>query len=225
METIVKNFHLLNGILSEENLDLLTHGALQYRKFARISFKILSVSDGTIKVQTVQGKTPQGNFADEETLIQRTKELFGKFLPNYKIIVNATEYRESPAEQVTPEFIRHNMTELKIKVKDLVSDTGIDRANIAAWMNGNRDMSQPVKALLYYYFLNRRRDITRREHTPPSLFTARIEDDTYKTLLLTPMHDYENGPFRVPLGEGAKGTIEHFFNTVQDGKQIILKGG
>ncbi|MBO9617343.1 MAG: hypothetical protein J7619_31970 [Dyadobacter sp.] len=152
METIVKNVHLLNGLLSEETLKLLSHGALQYRKFARISFKVLSVDDTTIKVQTVQSKSPHENYADESTLVDRTKDLFSRFLPDHRIIVNPSVYRESPAEKVTPEFIRHNMTELSIKVKELVADTGIDRANIAAWMNGNREMSQPVKAMFYYYF-------------------------------------------------------------------------
>ncbi|UFH52530.1 hypothetical protein [Spirosoma sp. KNUC1025] len=152
METIIKNIHLLSNMLSETDLEKLTAGALQHRKFSRITFKVLSVATDAIKVQVVQEKTPQENYASEETLIERAKELFGRFFPDRRIIVNATVYRPNVTEQVTPEYIRHQMTEKKIKVKDIVADTGIDKSNISAWMNGIREMSQPVKAMFYYYF-------------------------------------------------------------------------
>lgn len=150
METIIKNIHLISQ-LDDLTLEKLTHGALQHQKFSRIVFKILSVDDKSIKIQTSQNKSPHENYADEKTLVERTKELFSRFLPDLKIIVNAAPYKENPTAQVTPEYIRHAMTENQIKVKDIVADTGIDKTNISAWVNGTRDMSQPVKAMFYYY--------------------------------------------------------------------------
>lgn len=152
METIIKNIHLVKDLLSESDLEKLNAGALQHRKFSRITFKILSVDDKSIKVQAVQGKTPQENYADADTLRLRTKELFSRFLPDRHVMTHVTTYTPNVTEQVTPEYIRNRMTELKIKVKHIVADTGIDQTNISAWMNGLREMSQPVKAMFYYYF-------------------------------------------------------------------------
>jgi DNA-binding Xre family transcriptional regulator len=39
-----------------------------------------------------------------------------------------------------------------VKFNDLVTDTGLDKTNISAWVNGKRDMSQIVKAMFYFYF-------------------------------------------------------------------------
>jgi len=155
METIIKNIHLVKDLINEADLQKLENGALQHRKFSRITFKVLSVTDKTIKIQAIQGKSPQENYANEETLIQRGKDLFSRFLPDQKIIVNAVTYKDNPTEKVTPEYLRHAMTEYKVKVKDIVADTGIDKTNVSAWVNGTREMSQPVRAMFYYYFLNK----------------------------------------------------------------------
>lgn len=151
METIVKNVHLIAGLLAPDEAAKLDAGALQHRKFSRITFKILSVETKTLKIQAVQAKSPHENYADAETLILRTRELFSRFFPDYKIIVNAVPYKENPTAQVTPEYIRNAMTEYHIKVKDIVAETGIDKTNVSAWVQGTRAMSQPVRAMFYYY--------------------------------------------------------------------------
>lgn len=35
--------------------------------------------------------------------------------------------------------------------KDIMDETGIDKSNVSAWVNGTRTMSQPVRAMFYYY--------------------------------------------------------------------------
>lgn len=36
-------------------------------------------------------------------------------------------------------------------MKDIMIDTGIDKTNLSAWLSGARVMSQPVKAMFYFY--------------------------------------------------------------------------
>ena len=151
METIVKNVHLIRELTTPENIAKLEAGALQYRKFARITFKVVSVDDKILHIHTVQTKSPHENHADEERLILRTKELFLHFFPEYKIEVTAIPYQANPTEKVTPEYIREAMNSYDIKVKDIVDETGIDKSNVSAWENGTRSMSQPVRAMFYYY--------------------------------------------------------------------------
>lgn len=151
METIIKNIHLVRDLTTFENVRKLEIGALQHRKFARITFKILSVRERILEIQTIQTKSPHQNHADEDLLILRTKELFSHFFPEYEIVVTAIPYQPNPTEQVTPEYIRDAMTSYDIKVKDIVEETGIDKSNVSAWVNGTRTMSQPVRAMFYYY--------------------------------------------------------------------------
>lgn len=151
METIIKNIHLVRDLTTFENVRKLEIGALQHRKFARITFKILSVRERILEIQTIQTKSPHENHADEDLLILRTKELFAHFFPEYEIVVTAIPYQANPTEQVTPEYIRDAMTSYDIKVKDIVEETGIDKSNVSAWVNGTRTMSQPVRAMFYYY--------------------------------------------------------------------------
>lgn len=151
METIIKNIHLIKDLATSENIRKLEIGALQHRKFARITFKVLSVQEGILAIQTIQTKSPHENHADEERLILRTKELFLHFFPEYKIEVTAIPYQANPTERVTPEYIREAMNSYDIKVKDIVDETGIDKSNVSTWVNGTRSMSQPVRAMFYYY--------------------------------------------------------------------------
>jgi hypothetical protein len=160
METIVKNIHLIRELTTSENIAKLETGALQYRKFARITFKVVSVADKILHIHTAQTRSPHENHADEDRLILRTKELFSHFFPDYEIVVTAIPYQANPTEKVTPEYIREAMTSYHIKVKDIVDETGIDKSNVSAWVNGTRSMSQPVRAMFYYYIWQKAAVIT-----------------------------------------------------------------
>lgn len=158
METIIKNIHNLVPFITENQLEKLEEGALQYRRFARISFKIVALGHTPNKVLTItievrQDKSPSENYLKAAELHQRAKDLFKPYLPEDVLFYsNALPYVESPTEKVTPEYLRHFMTEYKIRIKDIVADTGLDKSNVSAWVNGTRDMSQIVKAMFYYYF-------------------------------------------------------------------------
>lgn len=152
----IKNIHKIAGLLDESAIQKLEAGAAQHKRYSNIEFKILSVSDNDIVVQVVQDKHLSGNYADQKTLAQRGKELFKTFFPDYDIHAHATVYFEPPSSVVTPEWIEKQMTEYSVKIKDLVKETGIDKTNLSAWINGLREMSQPVKAMFYYIFENKK---------------------------------------------------------------------
>jgi hypothetical protein len=152
----IKNLHkIVNLFEDESSIDKVETGAALHRRMSNIEFKILSVSDNDIVVQVAQGKHLSGNYADQKTLAQRGKELFKPFFPTYDIHVHATEYFEPATSAVTPEWINKQMTDHGIKLKDLVKETGIDKTNLSAWINGLREMSQPVKAMFYFFFEKR----------------------------------------------------------------------
>jgi hypothetical protein len=145
----VKNLHKIEHLLSSEDQKKLEYGAFLHKRHSRILFKIKAVNDSKITIRTSQSKSPAENYADKERLIQRTRELFGKFLPGYKIHVHPIEYKIPPVDEATPKWISQHMSENHIRVKDIANLTGIDDSNISAWINDLRPMSQPVKAMFY----------------------------------------------------------------------------
>ena len=51
---------------------------------------------------------------------------------------------------VTPEWVQKKLKEKGIQQVDICKETGIERGNLSAWVNGAKPMSQPVKAMFYY---------------------------------------------------------------------------
>jgi hypothetical protein len=138
--------------LPEKDRVKLEAGAALHRKMSNITFKILEVTDKAIIIRVTQGKHLSGNYADKKTLVDRTRELFGKFFPDKKIHPQAIPYVANPITEIDGEWVKEKMEELDIGVNDVVKDTGVDKTNISAWANSTRPMSQPVKAMFYYYF-------------------------------------------------------------------------
>ena len=152
MSTII-NIEKLQNLIDETGMAKLDAAAAMHKKQSNIEFKILTVEENTLTVATEQGKTNSGKYANLKTLIKRTHEVFDNFLPpSFKLEVQPTEYLESPAATVTPDWINKKMLEKEIRIKQIAFDTGIDRTDLSAWINGLRPMSQIVKAMFFYYF-------------------------------------------------------------------------
>lgn len=152
MSTIL-NIETLQDIIDETAMARLDAGALVHKKQSNIEFNILTVEGNVLTVATEQGKTSSGKYANLKTLIKRAHEVFDNFLPpSFKLEVQPTEYLESPAATVTPDWINKKMLEREIRIKQIAFDTGIDRTDLSAWITGQRAMGQIVKAMFYYYF-------------------------------------------------------------------------
>jgi len=152
MGTII-DIEKLQEIIGETGLSKLDAAAAMHKKQSNIEFKILAVEENLLTIATEQGKTSSGKYANLKTLIKRTHEVFDNFLPpSFKLEVEPTEYLESPAATVTPDWINKKMLEKEIRIKQIAFDTGIDRTDLSAWITGQRPMGQIVKAMFYYYF-------------------------------------------------------------------------
>lgn len=150
---VIKNLALVT--LPEKELALLEHGALQYRRYSNIQFKVLQVNGKEMWIKVYQDRHLSENYISEEDLKDRAKELFGRFLPDYTIHAYAIPYAPHPINQITEEWILDQFSKKPMSVKDLVEATGIDNTNLSAWINGKRPMSQPVKAMFYYLIVAR----------------------------------------------------------------------
>ena len=152
----IKNLKVLARSLKPEQINRLEAGANLHKRHANIEFKILKYANHKISIEVAQEKHLAKNYADMKTLIERTKQLFQTTLPaNTEIIVHAIPYTEHPISNIDAGWLDKQMTDKHINLKDIVEDTGLDKSNISAWRNDKRPMSQIVKTMFYYYFLNK----------------------------------------------------------------------
>ena len=142
----------LHSLLSQDQLEKLDKAAQRHTTESNMSFVVLSATEKEIQVETTQGETKSGKYATEATLINRTKELFAKILPNVKFVINPVPFAPSPASTVTTAWLENQMEKKGIRIKQIAFDAGIDRESISDWVTGKRPMSQLVKAMFYFYF-------------------------------------------------------------------------
>lgn len=146
----LKNIHYLS--LNEEDKKNLDKSAGVYAANANITFKVLKADEEELVVEVRQGKNPKDKYLQVSELIKRAKDLFGHFFPDHNIHVRPSPYKRPPVDQVDPDWITDRMNKSGISLKQIEEDTGVDKTNLSAWINGKRPMSQPVKAMFYLYF-------------------------------------------------------------------------
>lgn len=151
---IIKNIHKVRSITTTEAIEKLEFGAKLYQRHSRIEFKILSEDSGVVTIRTTQSKSPAENYLTQTDLIQRTKDLFGPAFTGRDIHVHAVIYSPSPVDEVDVVWIKDKMNLHKRGLKDLVKDTGIDKASLSAIINEHVGLSQSMKGMFYYYFLS-----------------------------------------------------------------------
>lgn len=137
--------------LTPEQLEKLEKAAQRHADTSNISFTILSYSENELAIEVVQGETKSGKYATEATLTSRSKELFGKHLPNTQLNISPATYAPSPASTVTIAWLEQKMQQKGVRIKQIAFETGIDKEAISDWVTGRKAMGQIVKAMFYFY--------------------------------------------------------------------------
>lgn len=148
----IKNIHKLDldaGLTAKLN-----EGAKLFSHHANITFKILSVDLPKVIIEARQEKNSLEQYLSVAQLIDRAKEFFG-IIPDTVIHIHPIPYDPPDVDIVDPDWILSQMSRHKVAIKHLEKETGIAKSNLSAWVNGLRPMSQPVRAMFYYYFLRR----------------------------------------------------------------------
>lgn len=112
-----------------------------YKK-AGISIEVLD--DSTVKVS--QTRLVNGYILNQKELIERGKDIY----PDKKIIPVVFSLN---VEDITLDWIEAKMTEFGIKRNDLIKQLAIDRSSLSLIMSGKRELSKPMRATFFYYFL------------------------------------------------------------------------
>ena len=123
--------------------------------YKRAGIRLEVLDDDTVKVS--QTKLINGYILNQKQLIERGKDVY----PNKKIIPVVFSLN---VEDITLEWIESKMDEFGIKRNDLIKQLAIDRSSLSLIMSGKRELSKPMRATFFYYFLTYELNRDFREH-------------------------------------------------------------
>lgn len=149
---LIKNLHLLEDDLRPGDLDKMEVAASAHQRYSSITFKVVELKPDKVIFQITQGKSAAGNYQNQKRLIEIVHETYDRFFPGRKVQVHAIPFVESPANVVTDKWVNEKMLEKGIKLKQISEETGIDKTQLSSLITGDRPLSQPMKALFWYYF-------------------------------------------------------------------------
>ncbi len=108
--------------------------------------------DGTTATLTItQANLINGYILSNKELYDRAKEMFfGVDEIKFKIIPSVFSLN---IDNITIQWIECKMSEFGINRKDLVKQLAIDKSSLSLILSGNRELSKPMRATFFYYFL------------------------------------------------------------------------
>lgn len=112
--------------------------------YNRLGINIEPLEDGTVKV--TQSRLINGYILNQKQLIERGKEIY----PDAKIIPVVYSLN---VDDITIDWIESKMREFGIKRNDLIKQLAIDRSSLSLVLSGKRELSKPMRATFFYYFL------------------------------------------------------------------------
>jgi hypothetical protein len=83
---------------------------------------------------------------NQKQLIERAKELY----PDAKIVPVVFSL---DVDGINLEWIENKMNEFGIKRNDLIKQLAIDKSSLSLIISGKRELSEPMRATFFYYFL------------------------------------------------------------------------
>lgn len=123
--------------------------------YRRMGIDVELLDDGAVKV--TQSRLINGYILNQKQLIERGKDLY----PDAKIIPVAYSLN---VDAITLDWIESQMKEFGIKRNDLIKQLAIDRSSLSLIMSGKRELSKPMRATFFYYFLTYELNRDFREH-------------------------------------------------------------
>lgn len=153
MANIIKNLHLLADIISEADKALMEQAAKAHGMHNNITFKFMAIEDKKVSLRVTQDRNVNGSHFPAKRLIEIGRETFGRFFPGCKIIVHPVTYQEPMVNKVDDKWIRKKMESTGVKLKTIQAETGIDYTYLSSITSGSDPLSQPMKAMFWYYFI------------------------------------------------------------------------
>ena len=154
----MKGIEKLEAIAPEQK-KLLETSELNYKRFARIYFEVLSYDGNGVIVKTWQMENPAEKYLSSKELIDRARDVFTVVVPESKIHVRPVPYKKDDLKNLTVQSINAKIEELGLKPKDLVKLLDIDKSSLSLILSGERELSKANKAMFYYFFKSLEKEV------------------------------------------------------------------
>lgn len=127
-----------------------TKGSLAWERvlaqYRASGIHIEELGEGQIRI--TQRELVNGYILNQRELIARARQLYPS--STFKIIPVTFPL---DTNSITPEWIREQVEYYGLKPKDLMHQLGLNQSSVSLILSGKRPMSNPMRALFYYYFL------------------------------------------------------------------------
>ncbi|MDR1553345.1 MAG: hypothetical protein LBS69_07785 [Prevotellaceae bacterium] len=139
--------------LTKEQKELLETSERNYKRFARVYFQILSISENEAIVKVWQLENQAKRYLSEKELIDRTKAVFERILPeSVQLHVRPVAFDRVELNNFSITDVEVKMNRLGLKPKDLVHLLNINKSQLSLILNKERGLTKSSKAMLYYMF-------------------------------------------------------------------------
>ncbi|WP_435138389.1 hypothetical protein [Formosa sp. A9] len=116
-----------------------------------VDIQLLNIdADNVLKVKVSQSRLINGYILNQKQLVERGKKAFEP--TGLKIIVVPVVF-SLQVDSITLDWIECKMKEFGLKRKDLIKQLAIDKSSLSLILKGKRELSKPMRATFYYYFL------------------------------------------------------------------------
>jgi hypothetical protein len=115
-----------------------------------IDVDVVEVESSNIKVKITQSRLLNGYILNQKELVERAKEIFKSTGLKVKVVPVVFSL---DVDRINVQWIENKMEEFGISRNDLVKQLAIDKSSLSLILSGNRELSKPMRATFFYYFL------------------------------------------------------------------------
>lgn len=148
MET--KNLILVNKLPLSESISKVLARSISNYAANGIEIQITSFVDNIATVIIKQSSLKNGYILNQKQLVERCKEVFSVHGIN-TIVVPVVFTLDVSSIDIN--WIENRMLEFGIKRNDLVKQLAIDKSSLSLVLSGKRELSKPMRATFFYYFM------------------------------------------------------------------------
>jgi hypothetical protein len=141
----INDLPLATSIIKRINNSISTYAA------AGINVEVVAFDGLTALVVIGQSNLINGYILNNKELHDRAKEIFsGIDVIKFKITPSVFSLN---VDDITTQWIESKMEEFGVNRKDLVKQLAIDKSSLSLILSGHRELSKPMRATFFYYFL------------------------------------------------------------------------
>jgi hypothetical protein len=115
-----------------------------------IDIEITSRDENAAHVIIRQSKLINGFILNQKQLVERCKEVFKNTGIKTKVVPVVFSL---DVDSIDILWIENKMLEFGIKRNDLIKQLAIDKSSLSLILSGDRELSKPMRATFFYYFL------------------------------------------------------------------------